>query len=327
MKFFIVGDIHASDKAPSTRKDNYLQSVLDKIDFINAKAEELKPDAILQAGDIFHKKIPFHNSYLLTSQLIEKFEGKNWIAIPGNHDIFGTINNLNQQPIHVLKRSGVMQLFIDGSEHADFTEGNFSVSVSGTAFSEKLDDKSAGNLYNLSFEETSDYKIGIFHQMILPDGHTFFSDFINFEDLKDINCDIIIDGHYHDGFTPSVQFVHGKYFVNPGSISRGSSEQANLDKKPKFLMLELLEGQEPKFTEIFIPVKPASEVFDIVEVERKKENKAIKDFIKNLSDFEVESLTSETPEGIKLILSNMGAEPEVVTLADKYLTMASEKTF
>ena len=154
-----------------------------------------------------------------------------------------------------------------------------------------------------------------------------YFNFINFEDLKDINCDIIIDGHYHDGFTPSVQFVHGKYFVNPGSISRGSSEQANLDKKPKFLMLELLEGQEPKFTEIFIPVKPASEVFDIVEVERKKENKAIKDFIKNLSDFEVESLTSETPEGIKLILSNMGAEPEVVTLADKYLTMASEKTF
>lgn len=330
MRIGVLFDPHVGDKAPSTRKDDYRTSILNKLDFIVEQANIRKYKAVLVAGDLFHRKIPAHNSHALISSLISIFSKCKCpiYVIAGNHDISGNLTNLWQQPIYVLLKSGVINL-LEGTSPIEIEDGDFKVSINGSPFLSQRDSKESSDLYNLEHTETATVKIGMFHQMILPDGMKFFSDYINFSDLLNINSDIIIVGHYHVGFNPPVQSVGDKFFVNGGALSRGTSEHFNREKKPSYIELSLTPGLDNTYTlnyeEVIVPHKEASKIFDLVAIERRKETQAMKDFISNLSEFEADSLTSQTPEGILRMLEVMGMSAELSPIAEKYLTSAYER--
>ena len=93
MRFGLIFDVHASDKTPSTRKDDYKAAVLKKLEFVVEESNKRHYDAILMLGDLFHKKIPSHNSHSLISALISIFQKSKapFYIIAGNHDILGNI--------------------------------------------------------------------------------------------------------------------------------------------------------------------------------------------------------------------------------------------
>lgn len=333
MRIGVIFDVHVSDKSPSTRKDDYRQSVLNKLEFCIEQANLRKYSCVLITGDLFHRKIPSHNSHALVGNLLMIFKKCNCpiYIIPGNHDISGNLTNLYQQPLYVLEKAGACYL-LDNDDPVVLTDNednSFKVSINGAPFSALRDKKDAAPLYQLNHFSKADCKIGMFHQMILPDGMKFFSDYINFEDLIDVNSDIIIDGHYHVGFNPSVQHIGNKYFVNGGSLSRGSSEQFNLEKTPIYVELYLTKGLDGGFNfqseDIPVPCLPGDKVFDVVAIKRKKETQEMKEFIRNLSEFEVESLNSQSPEGVIRVLETMGMNKNLSGTAEKYLTAAYEK--
>lgn len=331
MRFGVIFDVHVSDKPPATRKDNYKEAILRKLDFIISNSNTLKYDAILMVGDLFHKKIPSHNSHSLVSSLIKVFEKSKApiYIIAGNHDILGNITNLWQQPLAVLEQAGVLKILDNGEPIVFEDEKGLTISLNGHSFNAMLDKKDQIELYNLNHLEDSNCKISLFHQMILPDGMKFFSDYVNFSDLLNVNADILIDGHYHVGFNPSVQMIQNKYFINGGALSRGSSEQFNLEKEPSYVELTIEAGLDGTFSlsseDIVVPFEPSDKVFDTVAIKRKKETKELKDFIQNLSEFETQSLSSQSPEGVLRLLELMGMEEGLRSLAEPYLVSAYEK--
>ena len=333
MNFAVVGDVHIADVAPSTRKDDYKNVVLGKlryiIDYVNDRNKETPGfyAAILLLGDLFHKKIPFHNSHSMLAQLIKEFERASCaiFIVPGNHDIHGNMSTFANQPLNVLVQAGVITL-LDGKEPFLFDDGDIKISLNGVPFSPLLDNKGAANLYNLSHNDSADFKISMFHQMILPNDKKFFNDYINFEDLKDINCDMVLCGHYHEGYNPPVQSDHGKYFVNGGSITRGTAEQSNFDKSPRFLSLEIKNNGSVVPTmlvsSIDIPHVPANEVFDFTVIERNKKKKDMHEFMDGLSEMESQSLSTQEPSGILNALKVLGLEQRLEPLVMHYLDEA-----
>lgn len=332
MKFLLVGDVHAADKAPATRIDDYCQAIFDKLHYIIDYGNSNSINTMVIAGDLFHRKIPSHNSHYLVKSLIDifsSFKGDIY-AVAGNHDISANLDSLYKQPFSVLLEAKVLKLLT--ATPVILEDSNIKISLGGKSFETALDKKDAGLLYNLDLLEPVDFRIGVFHQMILPDGQSFFNDFINFEDLTQVNSDLIFDGHYHVGFDPALityQRPSGTplYFCNPGSISRGSADQFNLEKKPKVIVLDVSKEESVKvrWDEIYLPHKPANEVFDLVSVAKKKDKKAIYDFVNSLSDFEVSALESSDPEAFINLLQVMGCPLNIIPKARTYLEEAYEK--
>lgn len=323
MNFAIVGDVHIADTAPSTRKDDYKNVVLGKLEFIINYVNSLGIySAVLMAGDLFHKKIPFHNSHSMISALISLFE-KSTVPIyiiPGNHDIHGNMNTFENQPLNVLIQSGVVKM-LNGTPIL-FDDGDIKVSLNGVPFSPQMESKDSVALYNLNHAD-ADIKISMFHQMILPDDKKFFLDYVNFSDLAGINSDIVISGHYHEGFTPSMVCVNGKYFINGGSITRGTAEQANFEKTPKFVSLEVKNNGSVVPTifanDVEIPHVVSEEVFDFTVIERNKKKQDMHKFMDGLSEMESQSLSTQEPSGILNVLKVLGIEKRLEPLAMKYL--------
>lgn len=332
MKFLVIGDPHISDKAPSTRKDDYTEAIFKKLEFAIELANSKEVSCIIIPGDIFHRKIPTHNSHALIRRTLSLFRNSKSpiFVVAGNHDYYGSLDNLDRQPISVLVEAGACRLL---SSDTNFlvSEGNVTASISGSSYKPQLDcgsDENINQLYELNHSPGADIKIGVFHQMILPDGMTFFDEYVNFSDLYYINSDLIVCGHYHGGYSPALVKSYNKYFLNPGSISRGSADSLNLNKDPFVTLVHINKVEnslELDHETFFVPHEDSSLVFDIKGIERKKENLALKEFISNLTEFEAESLDSETPSGILRILKSMGADEHLVQLADKYLNYVSER--
>lgn len=329
MKFAVVGDIHISDTAPSTRKDDYKSVVLGKLEFIinwvNAVGDH---SAILLVGDVFDKKKPSSNSHSMVASLITLFE-KSTVpiyVIPGNHDIRGNMSEFDKQPLNVLIQSGVVNL-LDGQTPVLFDNDDIKVSLNGIHFTPAMDTKAGIEMYSLPHAE-SDIKISMFHQMILPDGVKYPSDYVNFSDLKDINADVIISGHYHGGYSPSMITTgnYEKHFINGGAITRGTADQANFDKVPKFLSLVIENNGAIVPTvqafDINIPFVDANEVFDFTVIDRNKKKKDLHKFMDSLSEMENQSLTTQEPGGIINALRALGMDQRLVSIAQQYLENA-----
>lgn len=327
MKFAVVGDVHIADVPPSTRKDDYRNVVLGKLRFIiNSVNADGQYSAVLFVGDLFHKKIPFHNSHSMLSSLISIFESCKVpiYIIPGNHDIHGNMSTFENQPMNVLVQAGVVTL-LDGKTPVLFDSGDETVSLNGVPFSPLMDSKDSASLYNLEHLD-ADVKVSMFHQMILPDDKKFFLDYINFVDLANINADVVICGHYHEGYNPALSYAHGKYFLNGGSITRGTAEQANFDKIPKFVTLVIARdgGVIPtvKAFETEIPYVASEEVFDFNVIERNKKKKDMHEFMEGLSEMESQSLSTQEPQGVLNALKVLGLDPRLEPLALRYLEEA-----
>ena len=136
--FITANDIHISDLNPRSRKDNFKESVLDKIEQIRVACNKLKADALLIAGDLFNFKAPTKNSHGLVRELIEVFKTFKCpiYMIPGNHDITGNnLESLNSQPLGVLFASET----VINLTHKVLDKKGVKISLVGIPYTEDLD--------------------------------------------------------------------------------------------------------------------------------------------------------------------------------------------
>lgn len=255
-------DVHLSDRAPSSRTDDWADAVFDKLGQVRDLAREVNAAAIIDGGDFFHIKSPGRNSHSLVHRTAEHHADYPCpvYCTPGNHDsVYGDYSFLPQQPLGVLYSTGVYKRLYDEHEAVFRRSGGVTVRVVGIPYH--------GTTYDMerftSIEKgDEDILICVAHVLASNKGGTMFEgeDIIKYADLVDTAPDVYLFGHWHKD--QGVEEIGGKQFVNIGSLTRGSLSQDNMDRIPSAAVLRCTE-QGVEIEVVPLNVRPAEEVFDV----------------------------------------------------------------
>lgn len=286
-----VGDVHVSDRPPSTRTDTYREDILRKLMEIGELAKGT--NGVVFVGDIFHSKVPrntSHQTVRAVAQILQGYPEPVYI-VPGNHDYAAkNHSSLGRHPLGTVALMPNVTLF--GTEDMRFLDLG-DVLLWGVREEEAI---AAFDLQGINAKDI----IVVAHSAIFPPGQAP----IVWEayDARAIvgqfeltgRPTLVWYGHIHD---PHGSYeVNGVEFANFGAISRGSlHEEGALDRTPSIGRVTITEGAW-EIEEIPLQsARPAEEVFRIVEVDAERTGASETNaFVEALSAAEVEVFSVET---------------------------------
>lgn len=289
MKFIHCTDLHIMGRNPLYRKDNYLETIKEKIKWINSYAESVDARGILCTGDIFDKPDTAYG--VLNNEIISLFKNSPviWYTIAGNHDMFGyNPETLSRTPYQTLRESnGICS--IDPHGYIDTTPapgGITRVEISGLNCNAQIDnreDKAWDYGGCLPPREGRCIRIHMAHGFLANKdwgdkiAHTQIS-----EISDKIDVDILLCGHEHSGF--GIVEQNGTIFINPGSVGRITSGVGDINRKPQIAEITIDEdGISAKLVDIAV-AKDADEVIDYEKAkEIKEKKKALENFTQQLT--------------------------------------------
>lgn len=319
--FITTSDIHISDNGPEGRIDDFKSTILNKISQMRMACNKLNADGAIIAGDLFNLKNPSKNSHQLNIELIKEFKQFTCpiYMIEGNHDLTADrLESIETQPLGVLFADGTLKQL----RNEIITKNDIKISLVGIPYSDGLD------LSALKFPEKEDTiaRICAMHLYAgLKPGRLFKERLYGYDELSQLPADIYILGHYH--VDQGIYEQDGKYFINLGAMSRGTSSEENINHQPQigFIKIEVDDDGKPKYTirSIKLKIKPAGEVFDLVKKEAlQKESEEIKEFVEKLIAETIMN-PKDTAKNIDEILEKMDLAK---TVRDKVLYFIQEAT-
>ena len=264
MKLIWRTDIHLSDKTPVSRKDNWKETIFNKIRQVGKLAEKHNAVAVLDGGDFFDIKSPSRNSHELVREVIDihKEYPCPVYANVGNHDcVYGDYSFLPQQPLGVLFSSGCFERLYDEHE-VTFEENGVKVRVVGIPYHGVGYDMERFKSIKKGDE---DWLVCIAHVLASEKGGSMFEgeDIVKYDDLTDLDPDVWCFGHWHKNQgIKNISHTRQQWVVNIGSLSRGSLTQDNLDRIPCVALMEF-DKEGIHLIEIPLEIEDAEEVFDI----------------------------------------------------------------
>lgn len=274
MNLIFMGDLHAADKPPSGRVDNYIDTVLGKLASIAMIASHNEATAVISLGDIFHSKQANRVSDTLRQRLIEMFKAFPCpvYVVPGNHDMGPAgLDSLSSQPLGTLEKAGAVTILRDmmdmpkigvwivprpyNTEAEGFHTGNTDPSYYSLTEEEKRFIGAEGS------SRRSYPVIGVAHGSLLPPGDTRQYPYVDVSTIPGIeDYDLYVAGHIHE---PLGNHLVGTstIFANPGSVMRTSRDLMNYARQVQVLSVDVTDNGLV-INEIPIPgMAPALEVF------------------------------------------------------------------
>ncbi|MDI6860530.1 MAG: metallophosphoesterase [Caldisericia bacterium] len=315
-KILFFTDTHLQEDPISSRKDDYLKSILTKIEEVSQIANDENVDYVLFGGDFFTRPSPSYEVTISLTQVLKKFNSRPIIGILGNHDIEGrNPETYNRKAVKMLEEAKVLKIIKEGEIFPQFDE---EIEIVGINYKNGIDDNI--ELHKIKKRDRSKILIVLVHAYLLP----FKANFphIPIEEISKISeGDIFLVGHYHDGY--GIREINGKIFVSPGSIARDSKTQ--FDRIPQIALLNINNGK------IDIKLVKLKNVKRREEIELKEERVLNSEFsfleyFKALKD---ENLgASIDPEKIlNEILSDRNIEDEVKEEVKKRYYEAKERIY
>lgn len=304
-EFVIItaNDIHISDNGPRSRIDNFKETVLDKIEQMCMACNKLNADAAIIAGDLFNLKNPTRNSHNLNQELIRafgQFECPIYM-IEGNHDLTANrLESLEDQPLGVLfADKTLIQL------REEIIEKNgVKISLVGVPYIEGLD------LNTLQIPDKGDCvsQICAMHLYAgLKGGMLYKERLYGYDELGVFSPDIFVLGHYH--IDQGIYQENGKYFINIGSMTRGTLSEEDIDHNPQIGFIKInVENNKPIYTlrSINLKVKMAADIFDLERREQEdQENEEMKLFVEKLASEAVEESANNNTQSINDLIGAM----------------------
>lgn len=269
MRFLITGDWHIDEDKIKTRKDNVLNTCLNKIGQIFQIARNNECQAILQPGDFFEH----HRANDFLKQLLISFLKSDLGSVPiytvfGQHDLRYHNSNVNNTPLKVLQSSGVVSIL--GEKPLVYPQDL--VNVYGASWYEdipKIWDTLIGT------------NILVLHKMIVDqkiwegqEDHTYANLL-----LAKTKFDLIVSGDNHKHF---VARSGKRFLINCGSLLRTRIDQE--DHRPCVYIYDTEpEHGKPFLEQVFLDVDDFKDVIRVDEAKREKEdNEKLKEFIEAL---------------------------------------------
>lgn len=311
-KILFFTDTHLQETPISSRKDNYLESIIKKIEEIKDIANNENVDYVLFGGDFFSKPSPSDEVIIKLIQILKKFNSRPIITILGNHDIEGrNPDTYNRKAVKILEEANLIKVLKDEENYPPF---DTEIEIQGVNYKNGVD--SDPNLLKVEKKRKGLVLIQMVHSYVLP-FKTYFQT-ISLEELSKITeADIILIGHYHDGF--GERKVNGKIFICPGSIARDSINQ--FDRIPQVVYIKI-DGS--KIETQFIKLKNVLKKEEIESKEIKEiEDFIFKDFFQSLQGKSIDSFEPE--KIIDEILKDENVDQEIKDEVLKRYEEAREK--
>lgn len=319
-------DLHLTDVAPASRRDNYVDELFGLLDQIAQAAEKVKADAVCIAGDIFHSKDRPMGAPLL-SRLIRwcgrlDSNGTAVLVIPGNHDLkYNNLATLPQQPLNVLLEGGHMQNVAAKPwwvcrEHAD-------VEVRGIPFPDAMAiDQWQTTHAGWQPLDASMRRVVLAHCFAsLRGGEVYGEPEHAYADLyAACPADVYVFGHDHSngGVTRIVASGHDReeaYFINLGALSRGTIGYDDITRDITIGLVRI--GETVSVKQVKLKAVHASELFDLTaKAEQTEQARHIDAFIADL-EATLASLDSTNP--VETHLGKLTIAAEVKARMQRYI--------
>lgn len=284
MKYIVMNDPHIDVRAPSRRrKDDYLEACFRKLNQVTDLCVEHDAQVLVCTGDWFHKKSPTLTPYYVTHRLAEwahhlRFTAHiKLLSVLGNHDVQNndfSDESIERQPIgmlvreHLIRRLDSTPFFPVGLTDFGFVGSDFRATVPGPG--------------GLPIEDEAQFVvqapthpfrlIQVTHASVVP-AAPVWRPFTLVERVAQLSAaEICHTGHIHENLgIHRIRREGGDfYWTNVGSLTRGSLKEDTIDRVPSVLLVEALEGREPKFTVLPLDHRPAEEIYDIEEYREEK---------------------------------------------------------
>lgn len=204
MKILVIVDPHLSSQCPSSRRDDYPATMLDKMEQVREIARKRKIDLVLVAGDLLHNKTVSMAYLVVLARILKSFSCPVYTTI-GNHCIYyNNLDTLNRTPLGLLISAGAIQRL----SHLSFP----GVDIFGYDFQyEPVKPK---------VELGSGLNLLVAHQFV---NQSKVPETFEFDELTDF--DVVFLGHDHSFYEP---MVYGKTaIIRPGALSRGTQHLSN----------------------------------------------------------------------------------------------------
>lgn len=320
--FITASDIHISDTNPRSRIDNFKESILDKIRQMRNACNKLGADAAIIAGDLYNIKAPTKNSHNLNRELIKEFTQFNCpiYMIVGNHDLTSNnINSLEEQPLGVLFADNTLIQLKDEK----ITKNEKTISLVGFPYDDNFDPEKL----KVPNRDGTLVQICALHAYAAPNPGMLFKYKIHgYKEFLKLDPDIFVFGHYH--LDQGIINIGKKWFINIGSMSRGTLQEEKLDHKPQigFIKISISDNNKISYNiqSLKLKIKPSEEVFDLEKrEEEKKEAQEIEFFVDKLISETVNNDISKNND-IKNIVNNFDTAKEVKEKVMYFLEKASK---
>ena len=284
--FLFIGDPHLATRTPGFRKDDYAQTILNKLKWCLdiATAGGLVPVLL---GDIFH--FPRDNGNWLLVSLFELCRASRFpvLAVVGNHDCYENSLGPNDS-LSVIQGGGAIQLLTPEQPWRGVVGGTELV-LGGTPWNEALPRALPEALAQNATIGGKRLVLWVTHHDIAFAG---YEDNARHRPLDIPGIDLVINGHIH---RPLPESRCGQtYWLNPGNIARVSRSQSSRDRLPTVLRVIIESGQWSSEC-IEVPCAPYDEVFfDLPEAQTETVNQSV--FVRGLA--QLEAFRSATGAGL-----------------------------
>lgn len=315
-KYLLLGDVHLTEKAPSSCTDDYCGDLFDLLDQVAKLVWQYKVIAVVIAGDVFHNKAPSRTSHWVVRRFIAwcRKVGVPVFIVPGNHDIRNDRQeSIDGQPLGVVFESGEATR-LEGWGGYDERHG---YNVYGVPWQQDWATLSPALSQYRHPASATQPSLVVAHAPLYPPGKELQFEFYPSSDWAQYmgGQGYCYYGHVHEPH--GVWTAGGVTFCNNGALSRGSLHEYNLTRAVGCTLWDDTTGD---FTFVPLDAKPASEVFRLREKQEATDMHGRLD--RFLADLGHTELGVVTAEGVIEKVRDMGLAPAEVAVVEELLAEA-----